>query len=194
METKLNLSILILVISSKMIDPRNITNYNRNKYELEEFAVFSVLVAGKTAKFIAKALEKFISGKPSNLSLFQYIQMLSLEELAGTLYSVGVGCHSGKSRTLKELVSLKLDLNQCSKAELMTIWGIGDKTANFFILHSRPNQFCGAIDTHIQKYLKMSLKDYSYAEIEEEFLKHVAQSGKTAAELDLEIWNRYARQ
>jgi len=176
-----------------MIDPRNITKFNRTQSELEEFAVFSVLVAGKTAKVVARQLDSFLEDKSNNLSIFQFIDSFSYWKLAARLYVLGTGCWSFKARTLKEFVTAKLDLNQCSKAELMKIWGISDKTANFFLLHSRPNLSLGVIDTHIQKYLKMSLKDYSYAEIEQEFLRRVASSGKTAAELDLEIWNAYAK-
>lgn len=34
----------------KMIVPEQITNFNRSQAELEEFALFSILVAGKSAK------------------------------------------------------------------------------------------------------------------------------------------------
>lgn len=33
-----------------MIVPEQITNFNRSQAELEEFALFSILVAGKSAK------------------------------------------------------------------------------------------------------------------------------------------------
>jgi hypothetical protein len=40
-----------------MVDPDSCTCYDLNQYQLEEFLLFSVLVAGKTARFIAKALD-----------------------------------------------------------------------------------------------------------------------------------------
>ena len=36
-----------------MIDPKNITNYNRTRVELEEFLLFAICVAGKSSSQIA---------------------------------------------------------------------------------------------------------------------------------------------
>lgn len=41
-----------------MIDPKNITNFDRTDNELEEFALFAIAVAGKSAKTIAPALDR----------------------------------------------------------------------------------------------------------------------------------------
>lgn len=176
-----------------MIDPRNITIYGRTQAELEEYIIFCVLAAGKTSSFMAKLLHNFLLEKPDNLTPFEYINTFTQEKLAGKFLSLGCGCYNGKARTIKELVLVRLDLRTCDAVQLKQIWGISDKTANFFILHSRPGQNCGVVDTHVQKYVNMSLKNYTYTEIEKEFLKRAAESGKTAAELDLEIWNRYAK-
>ena len=40
-----------------MIDPYKITNYNRTESQLQEFLLFCILVAGKTAYIQAKKLE-----------------------------------------------------------------------------------------------------------------------------------------
>jgi len=45
-----------------MIDPYNITKYNRTDWELEEFALFCILVTGKRADYIAKQLYKMLYG------------------------------------------------------------------------------------------------------------------------------------
>jgi hypothetical protein len=43
-----------------MINPNKITNYNLNKYQLEEHAIFWLLVAGKTAKHTSKSLDNML--------------------------------------------------------------------------------------------------------------------------------------
>jgi hypothetical protein len=44
-----------------MITPTTITNYNRTEEELEEFLLFSILVAGKGAEQQAKKLDAFLA-------------------------------------------------------------------------------------------------------------------------------------
>jgi len=43
-----------------MINPTTITNYNRTQSELEEFLMFSIMVAGKSAKQTAQKLNQFL--------------------------------------------------------------------------------------------------------------------------------------
>lgn len=45
-----------LYLGPRMIDPNNFTNYGRTDHELEEMWLFSVAVAGKTAKTQARLL------------------------------------------------------------------------------------------------------------------------------------------
>ena len=43
-----------------MINPAEVTNYNRTQYELEEFILFCINVAGKKSSIEAPKLEVFI--------------------------------------------------------------------------------------------------------------------------------------
>jgi hypothetical protein len=63
-----------------MIDPYNITNYNRTQNELEEFLLFCIVVAGKTAYIQAQKLNEFLSSvntrlmMPENINPFQTLK------------------------------------------------------------------------------------------------------------------------
>jgi hypothetical protein len=52
-----------------MIDPYNITNYNRTEAELESFLLFCIVVAGKTAYIQARKLDEFLTSVNKRLML-----------------------------------------------------------------------------------------------------------------------------
>lgn len=49
-----------------MIDPFNVTNYNRTQAQLQEWLLFSIFVAGKKATTQAAALDRFLNGTDSD--------------------------------------------------------------------------------------------------------------------------------
>ena len=63
-----------------MINPYDITNYNRTRAELEEFLLFTIVVAGKTAYIQANKLEQFLVKIKNdfnlNLSPFELLKYL----------------------------------------------------------------------------------------------------------------------
>ena len=60
-----------------MVNPYDITNYNRTQNELQEFLLFTIVVAGKTAYIQAQKLDQFLKSvntrlmMPDNISPFQ---------------------------------------------------------------------------------------------------------------------------
>jgi hypothetical protein len=71
-----------------MIDPYKITNFNRNQYELEEFLLFCIVVAGKTAYIQAQKLNDFLVSVNTRLCMPEYInpfQSLKSAEQHGIL-------------------------------------------------------------------------------------------------------------
>ena len=147
-----------------MIDPKNIIKYNRNSAELEELLVFCVLVAGKTANVVKRQLESFrkqgvglLNGRPSMFKIISAYTKLGFP-LAEVLKSHGIGCQTQKARTLKELAASGLDLKTCSIDDLEQIPGIGRKTSRFFMMSSRNNAQCAALDTHVLKWLRANGK------------------------------------
>jgi thermostable 8-oxoguanine DNA glycosylase len=186
-----------------MVDPFHITNFNRTQDELEEFAIFAVLVAGKTATTIAPRLDNFLSQKNRYITPFKYIDKLSQhpEFFSSFLKSFGFGCYNQKAETLTQLCEASLDLRTCTAEDLERIKGVGLKTSRFFLLHSRPNLRYAVLDTHILK----GLRDYGlenvplvtpkspkiYARLEHEFLKICDSLEKRPEALDLEWWTKY---
>lgn len=185
-----------------MIDPYNITDYTRTQAELEEFILFCVVVAGKTANVQARLLDNFlnlVSGTP-----FDSIRkMKSAGTLGSNLREAKLGQYRKIETAFIELVSGNLDLTTCTISDLEKIHGIGPKTSRFFIVHSRVNQQHAIIDTHILKFLRDTLhldvvtkstpsSPALYSRLENAFLAHCKAVGKSPADLDLEIWRFYS--
>lgn len=161
-----------------MIDPTNITNYDMTQAELEEFLLFAISVAGKTAKQIAIALEKFLTDKSfyeitrdvyfgfgdvgqeteyadMSMSPFEKIRwLINKEQLKYAIINSKLGQHSKLDHAFREVVNKNLDLRTVTTEELEKIKGIGPKTSRFFILHSQKNSQIACLDTHILHWLK----------------------------------------
>jgi len=187
-----------------MVDPINFTDYNRTDFELEEAALFSVLVTGKSALTTAKSLNKLLTstGWSAGQSPFAFLKEYSLLFLTQLLRMKGIGCYNSKAKSIFELVRSKIDLRTCAIDELEKIHGIGQKTSRMFLLHTRPNVRCAALDTHILKYL--ADKGYEvpkntpsskkkYKELESVFLSLADKSHMSVADFDLSIWRKYSR-
>jgi hypothetical protein len=129
-----------------MIDPNNVTNAARTAAELEEFLLFCVVVAGKNADQQAAKLERFLGGRRP----FAFIRSSHREgKLDARLRDVRLGKYSLLGRGFREVAHAEADLATCTWEELTRFPGIGIKTAKFFILHSRPGQMQGVLDTHV---------------------------------------------
>ncbi len=185
-----------------MIDPEHITKYNLNEKELQESILFWVCAAGKNGRTAAKCCDKFLNliGANEIYLPFTVIQGLPKESLPKILKSCGIGCYTFKARTMWELAYSNLDLKTCKASDLEKIYGIGMKTSRCFILHSRKGARYAGLDTHLLKFLrglghdapKSTPTGKKYLELEQIFLKYADKLGKTPADLDLEIWNKYS--
>jgi len=189
-----------------VIDPSRITNYNLDRYGLEEHMMFWLLVAGKTAHVVSKQLEKMLS-KVCGIPRKPFEDLSQLEvPLALFLKDHGVGCYNLKARGLYFLIHQNIDLAQCSVDDLEEVPGVGPKTARCFLMHTRRECEHAGLDTHILKFMRDHLgvidtpvstpfSKRKYLKYEKIFIEWARkQSGKTVAELDLEIWNSYSRK
>lgn len=191
-----------------MINPTTITNYNRTEAELEEFLVFAILVAGKTAKTQAKKLEQFLStakefGLPSGTTALEYISYLSK---GNYLSSVMVNCKLGQYNRLEKafegILQFKGKLKTISVSELESVSGIGSKTARFFVLHSQKDARVACLDVHILKWLreqgysapKQTPTKKRYAILESIFLTEAWKREMNPADLDLMIWKSFSQK
>jgi thermostable 8-oxoguanine DNA glycosylase len=185
-----------------LVDPDNITDFDKSAPELELVLLFWVCAAGKKAKVAARNLDRLLRKGHVLFGELEPFRIISLfgKSLAEELKNHGIGCYNNKSRSMLELASSGIDLKLCSVSDLESIRGIGPKTARCFLMHSRRNVRHAGLDTHCLKYLrergfnvpKSTPTGRKYLELESIFLKMADESGKSVAEFDLEIWKRYS--
>ncbi len=187
----------------KMIDPTKITNYNRTEAELEEFLMFCIIVAGKSAEQQAEKLETFLNfTRKKDMSPFDYIEHLQKDDTLDIAIKIcKIGQYKRITKAFGSILQFKGNLKNVSVEELESVFGIGSKTSRFFVLHSRPNQQVAVLDTHILKWMysqgydvpKSTPPKKRYTIIEKDFLTEAWKHEKTPAEFDLEIWKSYSQ-
>jgi thermostable 8-oxoguanine DNA glycosylase len=186
-----------------VVDPEKITKFDSTDSELQEVLLFWILAAGKNARTSAAGLQRFLDhGRDvfGPVDPFTVVKRFG-SELPSVLRSHGLGCYNNKAESMLDLASKNMDLKKCTLQNLENIKGIGPKTARCFLVHSRPGCRYACIDTHVLKYMrekgyevpKSTPSGKRYLEIERNFLGLVDESGKTVAEFDLEIWNKYSK-
>jgi hypothetical protein len=193
-----------------MIDPRDVTKYNRTTAELEEFLLFAIVVAGKTAMRQAQCLEVFLQSLPGTGNPFEKIEAImnisphhSCPHLIHYLQGSKLGQYTRIEKAFRDVVcNLQGKLDTCTISDLESLHGIGAKTARFFILHTRKSQRIAVLDTHALKHLRNNNvvapkgtpgSGPEYQRLEAEFLKLYDASGYTnLADFDLMIWRLYS--
>lgn len=186
-----------------MIDPTRITDFNRSRHQLEEFWLFCIVVAGKTASQMAKKFDAFIAPRRDDEGPFDYIRRLIAEDrLEAEMRRIKLGKYKLLNRGFPESVAANAPkLETASLIEFCSIYGVNFKTANFFILHSRENADVAVIDTHVLKFLrhrghpgipKTVPQNRRYFEIEALMKAEARKSDLTFAEFDLAVWNHYS--
>jgi thermostable 8-oxoguanine DNA glycosylase len=183
-----------------LVDPTDVTKFDRTDGELQLFFLFCQTVAGKTAKVQAKFLDAFLQRGHGDTP-FEVIQdMLDRGVLLENLKTSSLGQYNRLAAGFEQ--SLKLDLRKATLEEIMDVKGVGNKTARFFLLHSRPNQTIAVLDVHILKYLrsqgieapKQTPSGKKYLELEQKFIKLAQQSKMSIADFDLMLWTKYSQK
>lgn len=194
-----------------MINPSQITNFNRTTEELEEFLLFTVMVHGKKADVQAKKLNLFLEYLSNITHVSSPFRMVDIamnwqeddaEEslLMTALKKFGLGQYARLCQAIGDMIQIP-DLRSVTAEELEKCFAIGPKTARFFIVHSRPNQFHAILDTHVLRWLRIqgvntpknTPQGKDYKTLEDIFLKFVQLSGKSVAEFDLGIWKEFSQ-
>jgi thermostable 8-oxoguanine DNA glycosylase len=195
-----------------MINPYQITNYDRSSSELEEFLLFCIVVAGKTAYIQAQKLEDFLVSvnkrlmMPENINPFQTIKSA---EQHGTLFEeiklAKLGQYKKIYSGFKYISDREYNLNRMTPKILEEIPGVGMKTSRFFLLHSDTfyKDRIAILDTHILKFIKENIDDrapkstpvipLTYRFWESKFLTWCLENKKNVADFDLEVWKSFAR-
>lgn len=196
-----------------MVNPYNITNFNRSKSELEEFLLFTIVVAGKTAYIQAQKLEEFLSSihkrlmMPDHVSPFQLIRSAKDHGiLLQEIHKAKLGQYNKIHSAFLHIAENNYILNKVTPEILEKIPGVGMKTSRFFLLHSDNNykDNIAILDTHILKFIKENIDNRApkstptnsntYKYWEDKFLLWCKENNKDAAEFDLEVWKSYARK
>jgi len=187
-----------------MINPSDITNFNRSEIELQEYFLFCAVVSGKTAVVQAKKLDDFLKpGRIRGMTPFEYIKGLcDKEHLNHMICDAKLGQYKRLTKIFEQ--SVDIDLYNVSIEELERIPGIGPKTSRFFALHSRPNQMFAVLDTHILEWLSEQYPNVTipratpqstsrYKELETLYLHEAVKRKLKPETLDLHIWKERSR-
>lgn len=189
-----------------MINPAEVTNYNRTQSELQEFLLFCINVAGKKSSIEAPKLEVFIQRAKDitkETSPFNCIKkLIELERLQEIMHWAKLSPYKQRYNSYVDAVKLG-DLQKVTLNRLLQVAGIGLKTARFFLSHSREDFDEPMLDTHILQFLRdngykgapkstpSNLGVYNYyANV---FKMFARVSGKSVTDLDLEIWKQYSK-
>lgn len=185
-----------------LVDPHNITDYERSESELELVLLFWVAAAGKKATTAARSLASLLEEGVRRFSEEEPFAIVRSygKSLADAMKGHGMGCYNNKSRCMLALAHSGLDLRSCSVYDLESVPGIGPKTARCFLMHSRRGVRHAGLDTHVLKYMrdlgievpKSTPTGRRYAHLEGVFLELADKSGMGVAEFDLDIWRRYS--
>lgn len=186
-------------MNSVVINPKEITDYSRSDNELQTFWLFCILVAGKNSDTTSRVLTKIINELTPWDNPFDGLRKIGYEGLKDILQKHKTGQYNRIAKAIYQ--SIDLDLRTCSVEDLTKIYGVGPKTARFFLLHSR--EFCDEIvlDTHILRWMREKCgidnvpdntpqNPQKYAELSAVCKNLMEQNypGLSLAKIDLLIW------
>ncbi len=196
-----------------MVNPYDITNYNRTQSELEEFLLFTIVVAGKTAYIQAQKLDQFLKSinirlmMPDRVSPFQSLKSANDHGiLMEEIHKAKLGQYKKIYSAFIYIIEHSINLNFTTPIELEHIPGVGMKTSRFFLLHSDVTykDNIAILDTHILKFIRENIdtgapkstptNSNKYKYWEDKFLFWCTENKKNTAEFDLEVWKSYARK
>ena len=194
-----------------MIDPKKVTDYNRNEWQLQEFLIYCVCVAGKKSEIESPKVRKFCMDARFGFGLtpFELIRKLlsvsSVEEdgLMQHLKKYKIAPYQQRYNSFKDIATLlDGDLREVTIDQLQEVRGISTKTSRFFLTHSREDFDEPVLDTHILRFLT----DFGYKDVPQstpqnpkvyerlsKLFRSIARfEGKSVTDFDLEVWTKYS--
>lgn len=163
--------------------------------ELQLKLLYTVIVAGKSAKFANNVIKKLFGGYEE--LPFDIIRgWIDDGKLRDNLLLCNTGNYNKIERTFTEIVESDIDLDWCTPEDLEAIHGIGPKSARFYIVWTRPWEEYAVLDVHVLRWLSQRGYDVPrstpplkrYKEIESLFLAEAEEAGINPRDLDLAIW------
>jgi len=132
------------------VNPLAVQNFDRTDRELEIFWLFCICVAGKNADQTATKVAQLAENVPADVRVLEYLARTP--DLHNMLVANRVGQYSRIELAIKG--SAKLDLRTATLDDLESVFGVGPKTARFFLIHTRPNVEVAVLDTHILRWIR----------------------------------------
>lgn len=196
-------------INIPVVDPMNPLNFNRNNRELEAFFIFTVFVAGKTARIIKRKSHCFYrdlvfsileNNKIKNSEgVFDYIKQISNEHILFLLKKHKIGRYTFLIKFFDYIKNNYIDLFNCTIQDLEKIPCVGKKTSRFFVMYSKETNNIAILDRHILTYLnKFKITDIKntptgkmYDDLEKQFIYIFEKYSNFKGNLydfDLAIW------
>lgn len=206
--------------------------YNATDQELQKFILTNMFVAGKNATIQQKKLEQFMQFARNDLGEYVVNEMGILKAIHHSFTKMNVGEYILKwlkAAKVGQYARLLVGINQLAEAvgtnrvklklapdlhtqqhwqdlrrKLLTIKGIGMKTASMFIMYTVPDAKVACLDTHILKYLKEEahvpdvpaatpFKVSDYIRLEDIFVKLAEDNNMSISEFDFSIWSKYRK-
>lgn len=188
-----------------MIDPKKVTDYNRNETQLQEFLLYCVCVAGKKSEIETRKLDKFLSGaSPFKLikKLLKSSSVIFMDGLMEHLSKNKIAPYKQRWNSFKDIVTLLPEnLSEVTLDELQKVRGISTKTSRFFLTHSREDFDEPVLDTHILRYLKDVGHDVPsstpqnpnvYQKVAGLFKREADLAEMSVTDFDLQVWTKYS--
>ena len=186
------------------INPTDITHFDRDTNQLESFWLFCMFVAGKNSDYASRCLSRLIHAAKLGQDIgeegvFNYFKSIGEVGIQNALVASRVGQYGRLTKGIMQ--SLDLDLRTCGLDDLLNIHGVGNKTARFFLLHSREGCEYAVLDTHILAWLRdngvedaphstpTNTKKYKELEKQFRYLSRLRYPYLSDAKIDLLIWS-----
>ena len=179
------------------IDYNKITKYNRNVEQLLTFLLWCTVTPGKKSEVITPKFNNMFSKEHPPSTVIK----LHGKTIRTLLTKNGIGQYDRVMNAWKAIRNIQPfgQLRTITRDELVTIPGIGPKTASFFIVHSRKWQEMAVLDVHILRWLQKEFPSFNipettpqdiniYKQIEALFLGKACQLDMSPADLDNHIW------
>lgn len=198
-------SALIVPGSPGSVQNPKLYHLKPSRGRLEAFLLLGIFVAGKNAAAQQAKLEQFLqalwkqqncTGSLDVISPFEFLKNNSRDAIVELLRAAKVGQYSRIASALREVSDL-VDVHNVTRRQLITIPGIGMKTASFFLLYGRGEKVA-VLDTHILQHMqelrwtrkaKLPASVTGYLQLERVFLAKARQLGLAPEDLDFRIWS-----
>ena len=177
---------------------------DRQKSELQAKLIYALIVAGKSARFADEKTRALLEHRHPGELPFDMLGRLNVAmKLWDTLHEVRTGNYRKLEKAFQYLDNSDLDLVTCTPQQLEFIPGVGPKTSRFFILWTRPDAECAALDVHILRWLRSlgylapfttPQNGETYRHWERVFLKEAQDRGMKPSKLDAQVWEAGAKR